>query len=496
MADEHESPLKHPASPDLPMNSRLRSSRRRVLAGLAVMLIAFVALDVVVGLTLCRGGRFGKWPLPPYSLTFNDKQRRSLEGDFGAYGGFDADLGWCAYPNGRRDDGCFIANSAGIRANREYAHDAPRGVTRIGAFGDSFTFSYEVSNNEMWTRLLEQSRPNLEVLNFGFGAYGTDQAYLRYLRDGKAFKPNIVLIGMMVENVQRNVTAYRPAYNHDAGLAFVKPRFRLDDTDKLRLVPNPAKSVEQWREMVESGRLLDTLNETDYWVRRAPLAYRESPLFWSSFGRLGYAAYENGGRRTSDYYQDTESEPFKVSFEILKTFRARAIADGAEQAVVLLFPDRLALSELLDDKPPYWEPMLKHLRAAQVPVWDVAPALAKAARSTGIDALFNKVHYSPKGEAVVAETLAAKLFGDTDLAIDRTDNLATTCTIDDPWHSLQLPSPTISSAPSNMSSVATTTPKCFSESFRCAAMPSSVPAKEGGNSHPAATISFHVSSPE
>lgn len=492
MPAEHENPHEHCASPDTPMTACLRSSRRRVFAGLAVMLIVCVTLDVIVGLTLCRGGRFGKWPLPPYSLTFNDNQRRSLEGDFGSYGGFDPDLGWCAYPNGRRNDGGFRANSAGIRANREYAHVPPPGVTRIGAFGDSFTFSYEVSNDEMWTHLLEQSRPDLEVLNFGFGAYGTDQAYLRYLRDGKAFNPHIVLIGMMVENVQRNVTAYRPAYNHDAGLAFVKPRFRLDDAGRLRLVPNPAKTVEQWRDMIESGRLLDTLDETDYWVRRAPLAYRASPLFWSSFGRLGYAAYENGGRRTSDYYRDTGSEPFQVSFEILKTFRARAIADGADQAVVLLFPDRLALSELLDGKPAYWDPMLQRLRAADVPVWDVAPALADAARSTGINSLFNKVHYSPKGEAVVAATLAARLFGQADLATDRSaDHTAERSRYD-----LHLPSPTMSSTPRNTSNTATTMPKCFSESLRCAAMPSSIPASDGGSSHPAATISLHVNKPE
>jgi hypothetical protein len=77
-------------------------------------------------------------------------------------------------------DGLYVSNSAGIRSNREYNLIAPPGVTRIVAFGDSFTHGDEVPNQETWEYLLEQSRDEVEVMNFGVQGYGADQAYLRY----------------------------------------------------------------------------------------------------------------------------------------------------------------------------------------------------------------------------------------------------------------------------------------------------------------------------
>jgi hypothetical protein len=252
--------------------------------------------------------------------------------------------------------------------------------------------------------------PDVEVLNFGYPGYGTDQAYLRYLRDGSRFAPHIVLIGLMVENIQRNVSVYRPAYFHSARNAYVKPRFTIRADGSFELLPQPARTVEELRNLVESGRLLGRLYETDYWVRRAPLAYKESPLFLSSIVRLMYAAYENGGRRAAAYYRDVESEPFRVTARILQEFHAKALADGVERVMVVIFPNRPALESLLAGKPAYWETMLRYLRRAHIPFVDLSAALAEAARRDGLDALFNKGHYNAAGEAVVARVLAEVLF--------------------------------------------------------------------------------------
>jgi len=62
----------------------------------------------------------------------------------------------------------------------------------MATFGDSFVFGDGVRNNQTWQHFLEQSIENFEVLNFGVSGYGLGQSYLRYLKEGLRFNPDIV----------------------------------------------------------------------------------------------------------------------------------------------------------------------------------------------------------------------------------------------------------------------------------------------------------------
>ncbi len=48
--------------------------------------------------------------------------------------------------------------------------------------------------------ILNELDTRLEVPNFGVGAYGLDQSFLRYQQDAVDFSPHIVVIGFMSEN--------------------------------------------------------------------------------------------------------------------------------------------------------------------------------------------------------------------------------------------------------------------------------------------------------
>lgn len=398
-----------------PMSTPQATPRRhrrgwRAFAMRLLMLVVLMALaDLLVRAFLCLGGRFFLKPLPPYGLLFTEEQARKVGRELSTYGRFDATLGWSIRPNGVSEDGLYRANSAGFRAEREYAAQTPEGVLRVAAFGDSYTHGSTVDNSATWTQLLEQTDPQLEVLNFGVGGYGTDQAYLRYQRDGVPYRPQIVLIGFMVENILRNVSVYRPAYYHKTNGVGVKPRFRVTSGEVLEHVPNPARNVRELGELIKSRRLLDTLRETDYWVARAPLAYETSPLFWSSLFSIGYAAYENSGRRPEYYYRDVSSEPFKVSARLLVEFSEHALRDGAQQAVVLLFPDRRTVVGDIDDGAEYWRTMTVVLDERGVAYIDFVPIFREAAARDGVASLFNDNHYNGKGNALVADTLARTL---------------------------------------------------------------------------------------
>jgi len=177
--------------------------------------------------------------------SFIDKSRGYFE--------FDKEAGWTIQANGRYKE-LFQANSAGIRANREYGYDIPEGTMRITTFGDSFTHCDEIGNDSTWQVFMESCKPGLEVINFGVGAYGLDQAYVRYKNKGRRYKTDFVLIGFMPENISRTVNTFRAFYQPDTGLPLAKPRFLLHE-DSVALLPNPLPSLSDYQDLLDHPKI-------------------------------------------------------------------------------------------------------------------------------------------------------------------------------------------------------------------------------------------------
>jgi len=66
-----------------------------------------------------------------------------------------------------------------------------------------FVYGSEVPTDESWASVLEQARPNTEVLNHGVPGYGQDQAYLRFLAEGRDLRPKVVLFGVATPTLDR-----------------------------------------------------------------------------------------------------------------------------------------------------------------------------------------------------------------------------------------------------------------------------------------------------
>src|SRR5262245_64759817 len=151
---------------------------------------------------------------------------RLLADDLG-YLTYSAALGWTIKPGGRGD--MYRAHGQGIRADREFARVPPPGTLRIAAFGDSFTHGDEVANEDTWQEILMRTHPAVEAMNFGVGAYGLDQAFLRYQRDGADYGARVVLMGFIPENRFRHANVYRPFCVPNVRPARATPGYRLAD---------------------------------------------------------------------------------------------------------------------------------------------------------------------------------------------------------------------------------------------------------------------------
>jgi GDSL-like Lipase/Acylhydrolase family len=167
---------------------------------------------------------------------------------------YDPTRGWVVRPN-VRDLPAFPAatvntNSQGARGLREYVSPKPAGVKRILVFGDSFTFGDEVPDDQTYSADLERALPGVEVVNLGVHGYGHDQMLL-YLQEVAArYQPDVVLLGFVYMDMQRNTLGFRD---------YAKPQFQLVG-DRL-VLRNARVASPAWVSLEEryGSRFLDLL---------------------------------------------------------------------------------------------------------------------------------------------------------------------------------------------------------------------------------------------
>src|SRR5215210_7779117 len=283
---------------------------------------------------------------------------------------FDADLGWTIRPNGNKPQ--YKANSKGLRATREYGSAPPPGKVRVAAFGDSFTHASGVPTGFTWEERLEALEPGLEVINFGIPGSDPGQALLRYRREGAAYHPSVVLIGMMSENINRMVNTFRPFYFTRSGLPFSKPRFAVQG-GKLVLLENPIRSLEQYREVLRDPETwLPRLGEHDYFYRRDHRRSRCDFLPSVRFARVIGDQYFNQPifLQPADVY-NTRSEAYGVTLRVLDQFYREALANGS-LPILVMYPQRKDVRRRHGGTPVTYQPLLDELRRRGYRVIDLA----------------------------------------------------------------------------------------------------------------------------
>jgi len=329
------------------------------------------------------------------------------------YIAFDPTLGWTIAPTavGQSQKGTYRSNGSGLRASREYTQAPPESGPRLAAFGDSFTHCDDVENDECWTAQLESSVPGLEVLNFGVSGYSPDQAWLRYQRDGRAYQPCAVLIGYMIENVNRVVNRFRPFYQPDTGIMLGKPRYQVQN-GQLTLLPVPAQQVTDYADPAWVER---SLGPNDFWYYPGLFAgslfdishsvrLARTELYQRKFDAL---RADNDEARDIGWAYAPGSEGLDVAARVLIGFARQVQADGPTP-VVLIFGRKSDVIAMRHGEKKVYDPLLQRLDEANVTAIDLTDRLYQASRDGGVDRLIDK-HYRPRGNQVVADTLARRL---------------------------------------------------------------------------------------
>jgi hypothetical protein len=385
--------------------------KRRIGLGLAFALVLLAVLEAgSAAALLLLERRFDIVYSGTQRFTLLDHQRQALEAMLAGmahYSDYDPELGWTIMPNGRSE--LYRANGQGIRSDSDYAALPPPGVLRIAAFGDSFTHGTDVSNEDTWPAIVEDLSPQTEALNFGVGAYGLDQALLRYRRDGRTFRPHVVLIGFLSENINRSVSVFRPFYVPRTGAPLAKPRFRFDGAEFV-LQPNPLPTRGSYRALIDGeAGIVERLGRHDFFYQRG---FRRYPADFSFSARLAYTAYQHlalqgpfrdvpGGRVFNE-----RSEAYAVTRRLFDDFYAEVVADGAVP-VIVLFPHQADLRRFKGSGTRTYSPLSEHFRARGYRYLDMLDGITRYESIKGEGSMFVKTggHYSRAGNEMVARTV-------------------------------------------------------------------------------------------
>ena len=181
---------------------------------------------------------------------------------------FDPELGWVTKENTQvQERGGTVGEQSGVYKKSTY-NISDQGCRRnpgyenrpaiISTYGDSFVFSRQVEDNETWQHFLSRLSDS-NVLNFGVGNYGFDQALLRLKREYEKNPTPVVIIGVVPETIVRILSVWKHYSEYGNILAF-KPRFEIYNGG-LNIVRNVIDSKDKFDGLRE---YLSHLQKQDY----------------------------------------------------------------------------------------------------------------------------------------------------------------------------------------------------------------------------------------
>tara|TARA_B110001454_G_scaffold144320_1_gene133986 strand:+ start:2700 stop:3944 length:1245 start_codon:yes stop_codon:yes gene_type:complete len=225
------------------------------------IIIGYLALELVIRSLVLSTRREFQWLITEY----DELPKLSEEGlkKFLIHG-YDSELGWVRKPNTKHEENGeqgithWTINEKGARTNPGFEDK----ISKISCYGDSFTFSRQVNNNETWEQQFSK-KINSNVQNFGVGNYGIDQALLRLKREFMKNKTDIVIMGVVPDTISRILSIWKHYSEYGNTFGF-KPRFIIEH-DSLVLIKNPIDSENKISDYV---KYLDVIREFDYFYEK------------------------------------------------------------------------------------------------------------------------------------------------------------------------------------------------------------------------------------
>lgn len=246
--------------------------------------------------------------------------------------GFDPELGWVRKSNTSHDEtGKFgktnwTINQFCARTNPNFDNLE----SNTSCYGDSFTFSRQVNDDETWVHYLSEFT-NSNVINFGVGNYGVDQALLRLKREFPKHPTKIVIMGVVPETICRIVSVWKHYYEYGNTFGF-KPRFILKN-NRLNLIENLIDGKDKFEKY---QNYLEDINRYDFFYKNKFLKEKISFPYCitilknlrRNFGIINWVQKINQRKKNNFDCTDIEWNTMKIIMKINLDWRVKLFQDN------------------------------------------------------------------------------------------------------------------------------------------------------------------------
>jgi hypothetical protein len=284
----------------------------------------------------------------------------------------------------------------------------------MSAYGDSFVWGDEVPPSDGWIEQLSRHL-GCRVSNYGVTYYGTDQAYIRFLRN-TGDKARTILLGIFPDDIVRNLNQYRTFIGTGPGWFWLKGRFVLDQAGHLEWIARPNLNPQ---EFIRLHQHPEQILPHEYFLpdsRDGPVTVRfPYTLTLARFALTPWVKNRLMRRTTwSDLYGvDHPSGATRLTVAIVEFFIREAERRG-KRVVVIMLPSADSFRMHARNNEADYAPFVAAMQAAGIDVFDPIPKLL-AALSLDKRAYCDlyvascKGHFGVAGGAIVAKVVAAEL---------------------------------------------------------------------------------------
>ena len=245
--------------------------------------------------------------------------------------GFDSELGWVRKPltsnqeSGKYSKTEWNINKNGVRTNPSFDNLN----SLISCYGDSFTFSRQVNDDETWSHYLSKST-NSNVLNFGVGNYGIDQSLLRLKREFPKNKTDIVILAVVPETICRILSVWKHYYEYGNTFGF-KPRFIIKG-NKLVQLKNPIDNTskfEHYEDYLEYVKANDFFYKNKFLKEKINFPYSITILknFRRNFEIISWVRKIEQLKKQKKDFSKIEWNPMKIIMQINLNWRVNLFQD-------------------------------------------------------------------------------------------------------------------------------------------------------------------------
>jgi hypothetical protein len=320
---------------------------------------------------------------------------------------FDPNYGWSNTPSSKtkRSTGEFSAvfeiNELGLRDDPMKNPGKENGVYRVLVLGDSFVLGYTVERKDLFVDLLEDwwrsEGRRTEVVNTGREGWSTDQEVLWYLREGRNFAADLVLLCPYENDLYWNKS---PSYYN-----YPKPRFNPDGTPEQRslLDPGPQPASERFATTRLAGQLS---KETVRWSHPSR-PDKKLEMEWGAYLHEPPEFMQEAKLRTRGALQalKTACEMSNTALYVAPIPNKACIEEGARRSLA----SQVGLDEKLWSPDQPVETFLALCGELSIKTLDARPAL-RAEAASGTPLYFQRDwHFDPHGNRAFARFLHAEL---------------------------------------------------------------------------------------